>query len=217
MRYLHVNLRNLTQGHDRLHYMAPMQNAPSIAALGIYSFNHGQKVIPAELRLSIADPAVNQRRHGITFGAGNRLHDFVPLYWATHTPMQYVLTVRDGTVDQDDLIFFVCDARKIFALPEVWTTDGNAANGDTEFAEGPGALGLVDWDIVETRDAWTRTYRRRKCAEVLVREHVPSELLAEMCVRSQAAAQELKRRIDAMSSIFAIQLTPALRPDLYYP
>ncbi len=126
-----------------LYYMAPIENAPLIAALGIlpYNFIHANERIAALVR-TIADPFVNQRRHHIALD-GRPLHDYVPLYWATHTPMQYVVTFHHN-LPQDQLVFFVMDSDRVLALPGVLTTDGNAASAETVFYTGDGALEYLD-------------------------------------------------------------------------
>jgi hypothetical protein len=70
---------------SQLYYMAHIRNAPTIAAFGILPYNqiHSNPQVAAQIQ-SIADPFVNHRRH-LRVIDGRSLHDFVPLYWATHT------------------------------------------------------------------------------------------------------------------------------------
>ena len=104
-----------------LFYMAPMGrrpvgNATHIRMVGILSFNLWQSIPGlSQNSTSIADPCVNSRRH-VRQIDGRSLHDFVPFYWATHTPMQYALTVRDKLVSQDKLVFFVFDAEEMASV-----------------------------------------------------------------------------------------------------
>lgn len=125
---------------------------------------------------SIADPFVNGRRHGMI--VGNRpLHDFVPLYWATHTPMQYVVTQREARLPQEQLVFFVLDPASVLQLPGVWTTDGNAASSETRMFEGREGLKHLDQTILATPNCFSREYKRKKCAEVLVPGEVPASCI----------------------------------------
>lgn len=164
---------------DELYYMAPIQNALFIAFLGILSYNKIQEnEILEKNSISIADPFVNARR--------KRFHDYVPLYWATHTPMQYVVTIRDRKISQNELVFFVIDAKKVLDLPGVLTTDGNAASSDTKILPGKAALSLVDWYIVlHVRNCYSREYKWKKCAEVLVPNTVPTALITKAVVFSE--------------------------------
>ncbi len=199
----------------RLFYMAPIQNAAPIAALGILSYNQRHSM-PAldSLTTSIADPFVNARRHGKQIG-GRSLHDFVPLYWATHTPMQYVVTVKNGILRENDLVFFSLDAAQVLTLPGVMTTDGNAANDETAFYEGRGALDRLDWRILQTPNCYSRHYKRRKCAEVLVPDHVPADNLSYIAVRTEEVAFTLRSTLKALTREFMNARVPhRVLPDV---
>jgi len=175
----------------KLYYMAHIRNAPTIPILGILSYNQVRST-PAldKLSVSIADPFVNMRRHRLRI-SGRSLHDYVPLYWATHTPMQYV-TVRDGVLREDDLVFFVPDALRVFRLPGVMTTDGNAASQETKFWEGEGALPHLDWNIIHTPNCFSREYKRCKCAEVLVLDRIAPDCISYIAVRTEQVASALR-------------------------
>lgn len=183
----------------QLYYMAPMQNAALIALFGILSYNQRHRV-PAidKVSVSIADPFVNARRHCRQIN-GRSLHDFVPLYWATHTPMQYVVTIKNGTLAQDDLVFFVLDAVQVRTLPGVMTADGNAASQETVVYEGVGALQHLDWRIIRTPNCYSHDYKRRKCAEVLVPDHVPADRISYIAVRTDEVASRLRSTLKALT------------------
>jgi len=183
----------------QLYYMAPMQSAAAIALLGILSYNQRQRV-PAldKLSVSIADPFVNARRHWRQIN-GRSLHDFVPLYWATHTPMQYVVTRKTRTLREDDLVFFVLDAAQVLTVPGVMTTDGNAASQETVFYEGMGALPHLDLEIICTPNCYSPDYKRRKCAEVLVPDRIPPDKISYIAVRTDEVASTLRSTLTALT------------------
>jgi hypothetical protein len=176
--------------------MAPLHNAKMIALLGVYSFNkiHSLPRL-AKQSSSIADPFVNDRRDSIRID-GCSLHDFVPLYFATHTPMQYVVTVKQKTLAQSELIFFVFDANQIFELPGVLSTDGNAASRQTEFYQGNGSLQYIDWNIINKCECWSKDYKRRKCAEVLVPDHIPCNMIRAIVVNQKSTMRKLRSSIN---------------------
>ena len=191
-----------------------MDNAPSIARRGILSFNALRE--NSDLRessVSIADPFVNNRREGRQLD-GRSLHDFVPLYWATHTPMQYVVT--DQRLPQEDLVFFVLEAERILDLPGVWTTDGNAASRSTTIYPGRGALQSLDWVILRTRNCFSSEYKRKKCAAVLVPDRIGPDLFARICVHSDRSRVKLCERIIEQDNV--IRKLPLITVDrtLYY-
>lgn len=184
-----------------LYYMAPLcPNAALIYLNGILPYNIVRSTPTASAAVpSIADPTINHRRHKLLVD-GKSLHDFVPLYWATRTPMQYVI-LRDGLIRREDLVFFVCDSARVLALPGVLTTDGNAASPDTTFYHGFSGIDAVDWRIVDTPDAWSREYRRKKAAEVLVPERVPPACIAHVCVSCDESRHRLLELVGAPRTI----------------
>ena len=71
-------------GIDHLHYIAPIVNMPSILFRGILSYNKVQKI----KHVNYAPWEVQQRRDSPIPDIGKMIHDYVPLYFAIHTPMQ---------------------------------------------------------------------------------------------------------------------------------
>jgi hypothetical protein len=206
-----------------LYYMAPMLNAPWIVLYGILSYNRVMQ--PHAIRLdsrSIADPFVNSRRHS-RYVEGLSLHDYVPLYWATHTPMQYVVTLKTGRLREDDLVFFVFDSETVLSLPGVLTTDGNAASDETSFWKANGALPSIEWGIIETPNCFSKEYKRKKCAEVLVPHELPPVIINKVCVKSLNAKSKLLAELDRVAGIAKQngismrQIVPETAGSLYYP
>lgn len=177
--------------HRSLYYMASLRHALPISLMGIFSRNavDASDVLRGiEADGSISDPGVNAIRRLRSVG-GRSLHDFVPLYWGVKTPMQYVITVRPGRIDPDQLVIFELDAQAVLSLPGVWTTDGNAACRETRFFEGRDGVAHVSWNIIDEPSCYSREWRRRKAAEVLVPDSIPLKLIRRACVRTAAAAE----------------------------
>jgi hypothetical protein len=191
---------------DHLHYLAPIKNVPSIITFGILSYNKIQsykKSYPDfnNLTTSIADPFVNSRRHYRILSSGRSLHDYVPLYFATHTPMQYVISIRDKKLSQHELVFIEVDTKKVLNLPGIFTTDGNAASSETQFFAGNSGLEYIDWKIVNTRECSSPEYKRKKCAEVLIPECVEPELFVRICVYSEDMKNILEESNEKISKL----------------
>lgn len=206
-----------------LYYMAPVTCAPWIVLYGILSYNRVRQPHPIRPDTqSIADPFVNDRRDRLTIN-GTSLHDYVPLYWATHTPMQYVVTIKEKRLKEPDLIFFILDSDTVLSLPGVLTTDGNAASDKTGFWVGNGALPSIDWNIVKTDNCYSRLYKQKKCAEVLVPDEIPPALIKRICVMSVEAQTKLHAEVSRVARIahqhklFMRSMEPEIAPELYYP
>jgi hypothetical protein len=133
--------------------------------------------------------------------------------------MQWVVTCRHR-VPQEQLIFFVFDAARVLAIPGVLTTDGNAASNETVFYRGNGALPYLDWRILTTRDCYSPEYKRKKCAEVLVPDWVPRDLITSVHTVDEAGASSLRQCLNLISSserdLAPIVARVTANPSLYY-
>lgn len=192
-----------------------MENVPSIVARGIYSYERAAGIRPRPT--SIADGRVNALREDLLL-EGRPLHSFVPLYWATHTPMQYVNTQKRLILPPDELIFIEV-SNEVLDLDDTWMSDGNATSEATGFYPQRTGAEAVIWEIVDTRDCYSQEYKWRKAAEVLVPDRVPPRYFSRICVRTPRARTQLRKRIDR--HIPARTRKPgvppiAVDPNLYY-
>jgi hypothetical protein len=192
-----------------LYYMTAMDNIPDIYKYGLVSRNVIERSILRETSRSIDDKAVNSRRGNLQV-FGKSLHDYVPLYWATHTPMQYVITQKEKTIEQHDLVFVVFDLATIELLQPIVTTDGNAACVETNFYDGWGAVPHLIEEILACKKCLSKDYRRRKCAEVLVGRAIPPVFFSYLAVKSQTALGNLRKLLPAWESRVRVC------PEFYY-
>jgi hypothetical protein len=174
--------------------MLPIENVPLVLALGILAFNK----VGSFARRNLSDWAVQMRRASLLI-SDRPIHDYVPLYFATHTPMQYRLTESARrTIEQKELVFIELDATRVFQIPGVLFADGNAAAEDTRFYHDLSCLKRLDWHVIHhVRRCQTREYRRRKMAEVLVPEKVPSTCFNRLVVFSGESQLTIKRLVES--------------------
>lgn len=204
-----------------LYYMAALEpNAAIIANIGILSHNSVSAVPNLQpVVRSIADPSVNRRRATRMLN-GRVVHDYVPLYWAHHTPMQFVI-LRDNVIAKEDLVFVVCDSHKVAAISGVLSSDGNAASSESTFYEGLGAITQIDWAIISSPNAFSKKYKWQKCAEVLVPDRLPQSCITYLAVVSEGAKARLSLAINATQQTLRIpagtQQPPPIKvqPSLY--
>jgi hypothetical protein len=179
-------------------------NIPSILKEGLLSYN--TVLTRSVSHTSIADPKI-QRRRGLSFyivdGSKRQLdiHDFVPMFIAKHTPMQYVITTsapakgRYAIVRNEDLIFLLIDPTKALQAPGVLIADGNAAANATRFFSTPSSLSEIDWDAIASPNEYPQCYdgewKRCKSAEVLVPSCVPIEYFSGIAVYNELARSNL--------------------------
>ena len=172
-----------------VHYMAGTIAMASIAEQGILSFKALKRAGIGSASLANADV---QARRGRTKIVGIELHEFVPLYFATHTPMQYDVEHRNG-FDPDEL--FVADL-SVQLIGEharlLYFTDQNAACTNAKFLDDPGDLSKIDWNIVQNvKKCLSPDYKTRKAAELLVYPKVPTTCITRLACRFDRAPQQM--------------------------
>ena len=178
----------MTRGElSELHYIAHMDNVPSILRLGILSHRRAARVPHA----SVAMEAVQARRARVVVPGGRRLHEYVNLYLCARNPMLYRLRGRH----LDLCVLRV--STDVLDLPGVVVTDGNASSGYARFAAAPGGLSIVDRDATFA-EYWTAAdqiveWRKKsaKCAEVLVPDRIPPRFIFGAYVSCQQALDKL--------------------------
>lgn len=156
---------------SELHYIAPIENLSSILSVGLLSHHKARFITHG----SVADPEVQARRSRKAVPAGKQLHRYVNLYFNARNPMLF--RRRDQHTD----IVVLAIRPEVLDLPGVFITDGNAANVATAFmTPTPINFALLDADELHA-EYWSRENmtsiereeaRRRRCAEVLVPNHV---------------------------------------------
>jgi hypothetical protein len=205
----------------KLYYIAPLRpNAAYILLWGARCRNEIPKLMPyldstgQVLPVYADDPSVNSRRgRRLVGGAWCDLHDYVPLYWTTMTPTQYRMRERAGGFE--NIAIFVFDAAQILATPGIITTDGNAASSDTTLYEGDGALGFLDWKIINTPKALSREYKRKKCAEVLVPAWIHPQQIEYVYTYNHNSSNWLNATVNAL--LHTSQWAQPVRPIITNP
>jgi hypothetical protein len=134
---------------------------------------------------------------------GRRLHEYANLYVCARNPMLFKRSAQHL-----DLCVLRVDSG-VLDLPGVVVTDGNASSDYVRFASGPAGLVIIDRERTFA-EYWTdpnpfEYYRKKsaKCAEVLVSDHVPPNLVTgayiscgETLARFAALDIELPTEID---------------------
>lgn len=202
---------------DHAHYMAPYDNIFSICVFGIHSYNQMRRPHFRDLARKIgvkdvADAFIQERREVRRESVNNLpIHEYVPLYFATHTPMQYVVTRRSRTLSQHNLVFIEVDFESLFAMRGVIVCNGNAASDRVCFYDGRDGLRHVKWDYVMRRDCtrWPDTVW--KAAEVLVPREVPPRAITRLVVFDDDTRARLTSGLKTLSEHAELQSGRRLR------
>ncbi len=189
---------------SELHYIAHMSNLDSIVRRGILS---NRKAAPYATT-SIANSDVQEIREAKRVPQGLPLHEYANLYFDARNPMMYV---RHSAHLQLCVLHIRTD---VLDLPGVIIADGNAASADTVFWPSPKGLEYVNEEMAFA-EWWIaadfyegREKKRVRCAEVLVPDMVPPDLIIGCHVSCEQAQKNLV--------LVAPQLTANVNPRLFF-
>lgn len=187
-----------------LHFIAPINNLASIMERGILSNRRVQGITHE----SVADHKVQERRSRVRVPDGRPLHEYANLYFDARNPMMY------RRLDCRDALAVVCVSPAALDIPGAVIADGNAASTGTRFHPSPRGLAMLDSRYTYAR-YWTdpdwsvrAERKRRRCAEVLVPDLVPPELVVRACV---CRADVLPRCQDIVPN-----LTTVVNSDVFF-
>lgn len=135
------------------------------------------------------------------------LHDYVPFYFATRSPILYAhhkQKVIPGFDVQSDLIYLVSNLKILSDRSLNYAfTDGHAAMEISSFYHEFKDLKEIDWNIMRSTN-WQNTIedpdrKRRRQAEFLVKDFFPLHFIQKICVydknRKKFVASILEKNI----------------------
>jgi len=188
-------------GITYLYYLTSSKNIPSILFRGIISHNMAANIAHEDFSNSSVQSG---RKFSIDMhGRKIKVHDCVPLFFSTHTPMQYVLTVPSSikarfTIPKEDLSIIEIDALKIFKRKMVAYSDGNAASNSTKFFTDLKQLNQLDWKQIRLPFPKynQKEWKRKKSAEVLVQNKIAPHYIAQVCFYSHEGIRKANEYIE---------------------
>ena len=180
---------------QELHCITPIVNVGSIVRDGLLCHNEVARRHLAHT--DVSNQVVQDRRSGRTvpdarLSRPRPLHDYANVYLWARNPMLYVLQPRhpelcvlrvsSGALDLEGAVI----------------ADGNASSDYTLFHSAPAGLGFIDRSVTFAR-YWTHgdfyaqlDHKRRMCAELLVPEHIPAELITGYYVAAEDIAESCR-------------------------
>ncbi len=180
--------------HRFVYHFSHIDNLPGLLKLGFLSNNHSQ--FPKKHR-SIAAAGIQERRAKmqVTCGPGGCVHDYVPLYFGSVSPM-LLGVVNAKNVDQYDILYFEFPIALADRADAVFS--GASANTQVPpaFYSDPTDLDKLDWAAIDSRK-WgnvDEAFRHRRMAELLVH----SELPVTAATRCVVWNGDVKKRVEAI-------------------
>lgn len=138
-----------------------------------------------------------RRTQPVPCGPGGSVHDYVPFYFGTHSPMLYML--KNGHVagyneGQEPLLYLATRLKHVKATGARFVfSDGHGLAAFTDWFDHTTALDRVDWALVGER-YWRDTpedndRKRRKQAEFLVWQSLPWSAIQGIATFSDTARE----------------------------
>jgi hypothetical protein len=171
--------------------MVHWQNVEYILSHGMCCRGHekeDQNYINIGMRSLIAD----RHEHPIPIEGKGNLGEYVPFYFAGHSPMLYL--IRDGKSGverrpQEDIVFILCKYETIKEEGMSFLfTDRNAKIAVANFYEDETDFDKLDWESIKTRnwasDNSNLSRRDLKQAEFLIHQHVPVNCIHALIVKT---------------------------------
>lgn len=182
--------------------MTHVENIPHILQYGVVhhsSPNRNQNFV------SIGDKSLIDFRSTKTVlvrGKSIILGDFIPFYFGVRMPMLYVIQIGGNYVEKarkaEEIVYVVVPLKRIVEHNFLYYfSDGHATDGLTTFYEAVDINKLpsiIDWKAVKSKywsgDGIPTDIKRRKQAELLVKEDIPPEyIIGFVCYNDKAKNQ----------------------------
>ena len=190
--------------HRSIYHFTHIDNLANILRKGFLCNNHAQ--FPNRCR-SIAEVGIQARRAemAVTTGVGGMVHDYVPLYFGSLSPM-LLAVVNKKNVDQMDILYFEFPI-SILNRDDVVFTDASANTlVPPTFYSDPSDLGKLNWTAIDSLK-WgcaSDEEKHQRMAEVLVFSHLPLNQAARVVVWNQAA----KKRVQDLVNKAGVSFPP---------
>jgi hypothetical protein len=176
------------------YHFTHIDNLPGLLRTGLLSHNHPN--FPGKHR-TIAAAGIQARRAqmAVTCGLGGCVHDYVPLYFGSSSPM-LLQVVNAKNVDQYDILYFEFPIALADRPSAVFTSASANTAAPPEFYSDPADLTKLDWPAIDSLK-WGNVddaFKHRRMAELLLRDQLPLTDAAQCIVWNE----EVKKRVEGI-------------------
>lgn len=175
-----------------LYRMVHWQNVEYILQNGFCSREH-PNMDPDYISIGHRQLISDRHAHPVPLANAGNLGEYVPFYFAGHSPMLYLIYNGYQGVSQlpqKDIVFMVCKFHNIQNSGlEYLFTDRNAKISVANFYNQKADFDKLNWDCIQSKN-WKNdesNYSRQdyKQAEFLVRHQVPVEYITALVVKNE--------------------------------
>jgi hypothetical protein len=204
-----------------IYHITQVDNLSRIAAAGGLAAKNLLLATGQEHSIIAYDHIQERRaRKQVRCGPRGTLHDYVPFYFASRSPMLYA--IRGGLVlncpaDQTAIVHLASTVQAVSGAGlRCVFTEGHATVAFSQYFDDLARLDQVDWEVMRSQ-YWNDTNeypdrKRRRQAEFLVYRFVPWELIQEVGVCTPA----VRARVEEVVKPLVHRPPVSVRRDWYY-
>lgn len=179
-----------------VYHFTHITNLPNLLRTGFLCNNHPE--FPAQECRSIAEPSIQVRRAEmqVPCGPGGTVHDYVPLYFGSLSPM-LLAVIQKKNVDQMDILYFEFPI-SLLTRDGVVFTDASANTAvPPNFYSDPSDLVKLNWTEIDSLK-WASAnedLRHQRMAEVLILEKLALTEASRVVVWNKTTKSEVERLV----------------------
>ncbi len=179
-----------------LYYITHIDNLPSILEKGILSH---ERIEDDQVQFArIYNTEIVNVRKGKSTPSQKSLWSYANLYFQPRNPMMYRLVQESGVSD----LAVLGVSEKVLQTPDVFISDGNAANTPTQFYPISSGLKMLRQQRKILQSEWWNTLdgsKRKIMAECLVPNSVGPEFINSVYVANEEARMRVSEKIGSRS------------------
>ncbi|HDS1836547.1 TPA: DUF4433 domain-containing protein [Stenotrophomonas maltophilia] len=187
----------VVHAHRYVYHFSHIDNLPGLLEHGFLSVNHPQ--FPERHR-SIAAAGIQKRRAEmkVTCPPGGCVHDYVPFYFGSVSPM-LLGVINAKNVDQYDILYFEFPITLADQPCAVFSDSSANTMVPPTFYSDPADLDKLDWMAIDCRK-WgsiDENFRHRRMAELLILGHLPVTAATRCVVWNNDVKQRVQEIVGA--------------------
>jgi ssDNA thymidine ADP-ribosyltransferase, DarT len=179
--------------HRYVYHFSHIDNLPGLLRHGFLSNNHPK--FPKKYR-SIAAAGIQERRAQMVVpcGPGGCVHDYVPLYFGSISPM-LLGVVNAKNIDQFDILYFEFPIALANRADAVFTDASANTAVPPNFYTDPADLSQLDWTAINSLK-WGNIddgFRHQRMAELLIHGQLPVTAASRCVVWNDWVKKRIER------------------------
>lgn len=175
-----------------VYHFTHMSNLARLFSTGLLANNHPD--FPKSNHLSVAEKTIQERRAkmAVTCGPRGVVHDYVPLYFSSLSPM-LLAVINKKKIDQEDIVYFEFPIDIIEKYNFVFTSAAANTEIPPTFYSDVKSLDLLSWEKINSLE-WkspSDEVKQQRMAELLIHNKLELKYAARFVVFSEKKRLEL--------------------------